>query len=443
MKVFRLFLLSFLVIALPSIALAALPKSECVKCHEKVTPGIVKQFLSGKMGKAGLDCSICHGKNHNTMDDVAKVTLPTPDICVTCHQQQVDQFRAGKHNLAWIAASSMPMWSHQPPAITGPGYRGCSGCHKIGEKRAEEKPNFHYGNAQCDACHTRHAFSKAEAQNPMACSNCHMGFDHPQWEMYKSSKHGIIWDIEGHKADGRAPTCQKCHMSGSSHNVVTPWGFLGLRIPAKENVLALIEVAPQLEKQLRSLAEKLPSGNYDGVDDDPQWVFDRAIILQAVGVLDDNLQPTQRFVDLVVKGRVARGPEEFNKTRADMKKICNECHSKDYVTNLFNASDEVIKESDRLFASAISTVQALYKDGVLKKPTEWEYAPDLLHFYDAKSSIEQDLYLIFLEYRQRAFQGAFHISNDYMHWYGWAPLKETVRRIEDEAARLRAENKKM
>ena len=27
----------------------------------------------------------------------------------------------------------------------------------------------------------------------------------------------------------------------------TPWGFLGLRIPTKENVLALIEVAPALK----------------------------------------------------------------------------------------------------------------------------------------------------------------------------------------------------
>ncbi len=42
----------------------------------------------------------------------------------------------------------------------------------------------------------------------------------------------------------------------------------------------------------------------------------------------------------------------------------------------------------------------------------------------------------------RTFQGAFHNSPDYMHWYGWAPLKETDRRITDEAARLRAEAEK-
>jgi hypothetical protein len=26
-----------------------------------------------------------------------------------------------------------------------------------------------------------------------------------------------------------------------------------------------------------------------------------------------------------------------------------------------------------------------------------------------------------------------------MHWYGWAPMKETLQKIKDEAAKLRAE----
>jgi hypothetical protein len=65
--------------------------------------------------------------------------------------------------------------------------------------------------------------------------------------------------------------------------------------------------------------------------------------------------------------------------------------------------------------------------------------PDLLQFYEAKSSIEQDLYVMFMEYRMRAFQGAFHMNPDYMHWYGWAPMKETLQTIKDEAVKLRAE----
>jgi hypothetical protein len=62
----------------------------------------------------------------------------------------------------------------------------------------------------------------------------------------------------------------------------------------------------------------------------------------------------------------------------------------------------------------------------------------LLTFYNAPTQIEQDLYLSWMEYRQRAFQGAFHNSPDYMHWYGWAPLNQNDFSIQTQAEELRA-----
>jgi len=438
---------------------------KCIGCHVNVTPGIVKQHLSSPMANVGgedsVGCTDCHGEKHLTMKDHAKAEMPTAETCASeCHKKKLKQMRKGKHNLAWFGMKSQAAWHGLPGSIGKKGYRGCSGCHKLGQKGlmgiqdgnknaelkydgGKEEKNYRYGNAQCDACHTRHTFRKEEARDPRACSNCHMGFDHPQWEMYMSAKHGIIWDIENNKTvDSRAPTCQTCHMADGDHAVVTAWGFLGLRIPTKENVLALIKVAPSLEKNLKSLAAALPSGNYDGVDDDPQWTFDRAIILQAAGVLDAGLQPTERFIEIVVQGQAARGPEEFNELRKKMKHTCNTCHSKGFVQSHFDAADQIIKDSDHLFAGAIQEVQALYKEGILKKPEGWKYAPDLLQYYTARSSIEQELYLIMLEYRQRTFQGAFHASNDYMHWYGWAPMNTAVNNIMEEAKKLRAEHKK-
>lgn len=436
-----------------------LANGDCIGCHSTVTPGIVKQHLTSPMANASnkedaVGCVDCHGGDHTTMEDSAKAAMPTAETCAECHKEQHKEFVAGKHNLAWFGMKSQIAWHGQPGSIVKQGYKGCSGCHKIGEKGLEgvrqghdsivsdggkEASNYRYGNAQCDACHTRHTFRKEEAQDPRACSNCHMGFDHPQYEMYMSSKHGIGWDVDGNDNHGRMPTCQKCHMSEGDHNVVTAWGFLGLRIPTRENVLALIEVAPSLKDPLTSLAAALPSGHFDDLDDDPQWTFDRAIILQAAGVLDAALQPTARFIEIVAQGRAARGPEEFNQQRRKMKGICNECHSIGFTNEHFRASDDVIKAADHEFAKAIQAVQALYRDGILEKPEGWEYAPDLLQFYDAKTSIEQELYLIMLEYRQRAFQGAFHGSNDYMHWYGWAPMKSAINNILEEAERLRAE----
>ncbi|MDI6744972.1 MAG: multiheme c-type cytochrome [Thermodesulfovibrionales bacterium] len=406
MKILKVFWVSILMAVVPSIALAAVPKSECVKCHEKVNPGVVKQHMASRHFSTGVDCAICHGSDHKTMTDHKAAKMPTAATCATCHKQQHAQFKAGKHDLAWIAASSMPMWTHQPKAVTGMGYRGCSGCHKIGSKAPEEVKSYKYGHAQCDACHTRHTFSKKEAQDPRSCSNCHMGFDHPQWEMYMSSKHGITWSIPATSAN--APTCQTCHMPNGDHNVMTAWGFLALRLP----------------------------------EDNKEWLNARVKILQYLGVLDEKGTPTERL-ELVKAGKVARlTKEEFQKERDKMMKVCTQCHSSTYAKDTLDAGDQIIKASDLLFAEVIGIVQDLYKDGILKKPAGWKYAPDGLQFYEAKSSIEQELYLIFLEYRMRAFQGAFHTSNDYMHWYGWAPLKEAVQRIKDEAKNLRAEHKK-
>jgi len=392
-----------LLVLIVSPAVAA-KKSACIDCHEKVTPGIVTQFLAGKMGKT-LDCSTCHGSDHKSAEDVAKVKLPSPDTCATCHAKRVKEYREGKHALAWTVMKAMPMITHQPSAVGGGDLKGCSACHKIGDKAATELK--HYGSGACDSCHTRHSFSVKEAKDPRACRTCHMGFDHPQWEMWQTSKHGTIWEIE--PTSGRAPTCQTCHMPDGNHGVMTAWGFLALRLP----------------------------------EDDKEWLDNRVTILKAIGVLDDKGQPTERL-DAVKAAKIARlTKEDFDRERAKMVEVCSKCHSRSYAIENLRAGDEVIREVDKIFADSIRTVKALYDDGILTKPQGWKYAPDLLQFYEAKSVAEQELYLIFLEYRQRAFQGAFHANPDYMHWYGWAKVKEAAARIREDAERLRNEHKKM
>jgi hypothetical protein len=377
------------------------PAQSCIECHRTVTPGIVEQFLKGKMGQVGLDCSICHGTAHQKMDDAVKAVLPTPQTCAPCHQQQVTQFRNGKHALAWVAMQAMPMVTHQPTPVVAEGFKGCSGCHKVGEKSEKELAQFRYGTGSCDACHTRHSFSKQEARDPRACQTCHMGFDHPQWEMWSTSKHGTIWAIEG---GGRAPVCQTCHMPGGDHAVMTAWGFLALRLPEK----------------------------------DQSWLADRVDILKALGVLDEKGNPTERL-EAVKAAKLARLTEEdWQREREKMLSVCSRCHSPSFAKDQLAAGDTIIREADKVFAEAIREVRGLYQAGILKKPAGWKYAPDLLQFYEARSTIEQELYLMFLEYRMRAFQGAFHANPDYMHWYGWAKMKEAARRIKDEAAALRA-----
>jgi len=373
---------------------------ECVDCHKTETPGIVDQWLSGKMGEK-YSCTICHGTAHTTDTDWELAVSPNPDTCKTCHLEKYNQYADGKHYYAWIAMEAMPALQHIPsPQKSLEGFKGCSGCHRIGYIEDNEGQ---YGAAACDSCHTRHTFSKEEATNPEACLPCHQGFDHAQYEMWSTSKHGVIYQIEGDS--GRAPKCQDCHMDNGNHAVMTSWGFLALRVP----------------------------------EDDEEWWEDRVTILQALGVLDENGDPTARF-DVVEAGQVARlTKEEWQAERDKMIEKCSECHSENFVREQLETSDQMIREADAILADEIRTVKELYDKGYLEKPEEWDFAPDLLQFYLVQSPVEQELYLSFMEYRMKTFQGAFHLNPDYSHWYGWAPLNSAQSKINYEANRIMAD----
>ena len=295
--------------------------------------------------------------------------------------------------------------------------KGCGGCHKIGLKSEAElkelrKEGAGFGVASCDACHTRHIFSVQEARQPQACQTCHMGFDHPQWEMYSASKHGVRYLLKQNKTlpeTVAAPRCQGCHMQEGNHEVRMAWGFLAVRLPMPEN---------------------------------KQWAADRATILQALGVLDPDGKPTARL-DVVKAADVARLTQEaWQKEKDKMLNTCHRCHSLNFAKAELAKGDDMIREVDHLMAEGIRTVAALYKDGVLPKPKSYSYAfPDLLTFHDAPTAIEQRLFVMFLEHRMRAFQGTFHANPDYALWYGWSEMQRDIREIQEMAEDLREKKK--
>jgi hydroxylamine dehydrogenase len=409
----RFFLLVILGIFLTAPAFS----QECVECHKQVSPYIVSDWQLSKHSQNDVDCSVCHGDLHKDPYDVAKVRIPTPETCSDCHEEKVAQFKGGKHAAAWAAMKAMPTAHWQPMALME-GMKGCGGCHKIGLKTEEEIKDLKtrgagFGVASCDACHTRHIFSAQEARQPQACQTCHMGFDHPQWEMYSSSKHGVRYLLKQNKTlpeSVAAPTCQTCHMQEGNHAVRTAWGFLAVRLPMPE---------------------------------DAQWTEDRVTILQALGVLDPERNPTARL-DVVKAADVARlTQEDWQKERDKMLETCNNCHSLNFAKAELEKGDEMIKAADRLMAEAIRTVASLYKDGILAKPKDYAYPfPDLLAFHDAPTPIEQKLFVMFLKHRMRAFQGTFHANPDYALWYGWSELQQDLSEIKMIAEELRIRTSK-
>ena len=392
------------------------PAQACVECHQTTTPQIVSDWKLSRHFQNDVDCTTCHGSDHQGKDDVAKARLPNPDTCAGCHEAQVAQFKKGKHAFSWAAVKAMPTFHYQPVAIRE-GLKGCGGCHKLGLKSEAEqkelaKVSAGFGNASCDACHTRHLFSKAEALRPEACQTCHMGFDHPQWEMYSGSKHGVRNALRMQNAippTSAAPTCQTCHMQGGNHEVRTAWGFLAVRLPFPE--------------------------------DDAQWKADRITILQGLGVLDPKGNPTGRL-DVVKAADVARLTQEaWDAERTKMLKTCNGCHSANFAREQLRQSDSLIRDADHLMAEGLRTVAALYQDGVLARPKDYAFAfPDLLTFHDAPTPIEQKLFVMFLEHRMRAFQGAFHANPDYANWYGWSEMARDLVEIRAEAASMRRDH---
>ncbi|MCE5263100.1 MAG: cytochrome C, partial [Deltaproteobacteria bacterium] len=259
----------------------------CVLCHTAMTPGVVSDWKLSKHSQKGVDCAVCHGDKHFSPETVALAEVPTPERCAYCHGPQVKQFEGGKHAKAWASLKAMPTFHMQPMAMMD-GMKGCGGCHKIGIKTKDEIKELRtrggqFGVASCDSCHTRHVFSKKEAQQPQACRTCHMGIDHPQWEMYSSSKHGVRYLLKQSGVlpeNAAAPTCQSCHMSGGNHGVRTAWGFVAVRLPM-----------PQ----------------------DPKWAADRTTIIKGLGALDPSGKPTARL-------GVLKDLDVFRTTQEDWQK---------------------------------------------------------------------------------------------------------------------------
>ena len=392
--------------------LKATDKQTCVTCHEKATAGIVKDWQLSKHSKNDVFCTVCHGDQHMSEDDVARAETPTADTCQQCHEEQGAQFKAGKHALAWAAMKAMPTAHWQPMALIE-GMKGCGGCHKLGIKTEVEikklkKQGTVFGLASCDVCHTRHFFSAKEAMQPQSCQTCHMGFDHPQWEMYSSSKHGVRFLLKQNgilPESAAAPTCQTCHMRDGNHEVRAAWGFLAVRLPMPE---------------------------------DKVWASARITILQALGVLDPDGNPTARLAVAKKADLVRLTHDEWQRERDKMLDSCSQCHSLNFAQTELEKGDQMIREVDLLMAEAIHIVADLYGEGLLKKPKHYTYPfPDMLSFHDAPTQIEQRLFIMFMKHRMRAFQGAFHANPDYALWYGWSAMRQDLSDIKALSEALR------
>lgn len=198
---------------------------DCVECHKKETAAAVEQWQASSHAST-VDCSDCHGSDHEA---ILKGDAPVDaKVCGRCHEDAYRQHISSKHGMGlhsgWGCTRNLV--SRDP--------RECRFCHEEGstqpktnvqcarflaqtsEMEALGCNRCHQVENSCASCHTNHITDLATVRSPGTCATCHMGPDHPQWEMWQTSRHGVLFEAMGETA---GPTCQRCHMPNGSHDV--------------------------------------------------------------------------------------------------------------------------------------------------------------------------------------------------------------------------------
>ncbi|MEK6634812.1 MAG: multiheme c-type cytochrome [Planctomycetota bacterium] len=277
---------------------------ECLMCHTVQTPGIVAQWKKSKHAvatdKGVVGCDKCHGNNHQ------QLYMPSWKHCGECHPEQKNGHRGGKigsHTYAFHVSVVETPWQIAKPEVE---VTACATCHGIAENR-------------CDGCHTRHDFSLAEARKPNNCGICHTGLDHYEYEMYRESYHGMIYESEQHTwdwtkpmkpANYKTPTCAFCHMKDGEHNA------------------------------------------------------------QKASTINSHMGTA--LVD--------RGAPKFKESRQNWINTCKGCHSPRFAADQLEAMDEAVKVSFVKWREAMKIVVDLYNDGMLD-PMPNDLAPDYAGHY--------------------------------------------------------------
>jgi len=137
---------------------------------------------------------------------------------------------------------------------------------------------------------------------------------------------------------------------------------------------------------------------------------------------------------------------DFDRERTKMIKVCAQCHSARFARHKLAVADGIKVASDNIAGEAMQIIEGLCRDGLLS-PMPAERMPHPLkgtelvlsghQLYEQTSEIEAKFFRMYKFDLVHAWKGAYHMSPDWTHWYGNAPLKLSLDEIKGEAAKLR------
>lgn len=368
--------------------------AECIDCHRKASPVIYQQWGASKHYRGNIGCYECHAAEKSDADafdhyEFRIAVLVTPKDCSRCHSREVEEFMGSHHSKAGRILGSLDNVLAEiiegdkrmktpgfPDGVAATAVNGCWQCHGSqirvlpgGRLDAATYPNSGIGRINpdgtegaCNACHSRHEFSAAQARHPDTCGKCHLGPDHPQKEIYEESKHGILFFANEDKMNlvsnkwivgedyWAAPTCATCHMSATKEQAVTH--DVGMRI--SWNNRPNVSIRPEVSDEKMNLPGK-----------DVPWQV----------------------------------------RRANMQDVCLNCHNKNWVENFYVQYDALIEAYNEKFGKPATELYGLSTalkelDAPFANEVDWSYF-ELWHHEG-----------------RRARHGAAMMAPDYTHWHG-------------------------
>jgi len=424
--------------------------AQCLSCHKGRDQGIVAGWQHSKHAKAGVGCLDCHVvpqsyptafKDHPVQGPNWTVQIAVSSItCAKCHANEVAQFMNSGHARAssqWLAgnnsghgyAMSKLAYNYESmrgnnPSLNGHADMGkgidpefkvnqnhpnlaansvaniCVQCHGAVitlNKQGVPDPGVwpsdgmaalypDGGVGSCTACHSRHIFSAAEARQPAACANCHIGPDHPDIEIFDSSVHGHIFETNKKDYDFstgeqipmktlRAPTCFTCHMSGI--NDLHPTHNISQRL--KWNLWA-----PKSFQRTKG-------------DETAGWAWYK----------------NRKLLRGNPKAGNSQGPKV---ARTQMKHVCAMCHETTFAKNYFVRVDSQIELYNQYSTIADKMFKELKAKGLIKSDL-WSDPFFKLYYYSWHHE------------GRRMRQGAAMASPDYAHWHGVFEVMQDIREM--------------
>jgi hypothetical protein len=322
------------------------------------------------------------------------VTDVSPRTCARCHEQEALEFHYSRHASASQFIGSVDNFLGRFAEGPAAANNGCQQCHgsvvRVSKPAADGSapvyaadswPNTGIGRVNldgswgsCSACHSRHEFSAEVSRRPESCGKCHMGPDHPQYEVFRESKHGVAfrkndtkmnldnpggeWVLGEHYS--QAPSCSSCHMGP---------------VAAHGNYSAM-EMTHDVGARI-------------------SWTLRPKISIKPKGI---------KAADGTV---ILKEPEE---RRAEMKQACLTCHSDKWVNNFYVQFDQAVDLYNEKYAKPLVAIYDFLKQEELVDKVPMNEEMDYLFFE------------IWHHEGRRARHGASMMGPDYVQWHGFYEL---------------------